>query len=97
MMAGLARAVLTHRKLIFSLWIALTLLGAFAANRVSKRWLEQFSIPGYSAYETNQRTLKIFGSGEQPPHIALLSVKKGDVTKTPGVEASVRHRGGEVP
>ena len=65
MMAGLARAVLTHRKLIFSLWIALTLLGAFAANQVSKRWLEQFSIPGYSAYETNQRTLKIFGSGEQ--------------------------------
>jgi predicted RND superfamily exporter protein len=86
MMAGLARAVLTHRKLIFSLWIALTLLGAFAANQVSKRWLEQFSIPGYSAYETNQRTLKIFGSGEQPPHIALLSVKKGDVTRTPGVK-----------
>ena len=36
-------------------------------SQVSKRWLEQFSIPGYPAYEANQRALKTFGTGEQPP------------------------------
>src|SRR6185369_17231451 len=89
MMAGLARAVLTHRKLIFSLWIALTLLGAFAANQVSKRWLEQFSIPGYSAYEANQRTLKTFGTGAQAPLVAVFTAPGRDVTAVPGVQQAI--------
>ena len=46
-------------------WIVLTVFGAFSAGQVSKRWFQSFSIPGYSAYETNQKTLKTFGTGEQ--------------------------------
>src|SRR6187200_2003577 len=80
-LAGLARFVMRHRRLVAGVWIALTIFGAFAAGQVSKRWLEQFSIPGYSAYEANQRTLKIFGSGAQAPNIAVIRVK-GDVTKS---------------
>jgi RND superfamily putative drug exporter len=78
---GLARFVMRHRRLVAGGWIVLTLFGAFSAAQVSKRWLEQFSIPGFSAYEANQRTLHTFGSGEQPPNIAVLTVK-GDVTKS---------------
>src|SRR5499426_3381256 len=80
-LAQLARVVMRHRRLVAGLWIALTIFGAFSANEVSKRWLEQFSIPGYSAYEANQRTLKTFGTGAQPPNIAVIRVK-GDVTKS---------------
>ena len=54
-------------------WIALTVLGAYAANAVSSRWLEQFSIPGYSAYEANQRALKTFGTGENAPLVAVFT------------------------
>src|SRR5919204_6153026 len=79
-MAGLARLVMRRRRLVIAVWVALTILGAYSAKAVSSRWLEQFSIPGYSAYEANQRALKIFGSGEQPPHVALFTAK-GDVTK----------------
>ncbi|HEY7207324.1 MAG TPA: MMPL family transporter [Gaiellaceae bacterium] len=84
-LARLARFVMHHRRLVTGVWIVLTIFGAFSAQQVSKRWLEQFSIPGFSAYEANQRTLHTFGSGEQAPNIAVLRVK-GDVTKSAAVK-----------
>ena len=60
-LARLAHVIVRHRKLVIGVWIVLTLFGAFSAGQVSKRWFQSFSIPGYSAYETNQKTLKIFG------------------------------------
>jgi putative drug exporter of the RND superfamily len=80
-LAQLAHFVMHHRRLVAGVWIVLTIFGAFSAQQVSKRWLEQFSIPGFSAYEANQRTLKTFGSGAQAPNIAVVRVK-GDVTKS---------------
>ncbi len=80
-LAGLARFVMRHRRLVAGVWIVLTIFGAFAAGQVSKRWLEQFSIPGFSAYEANQRTLDTFGSGAQAPNIAVIRVN-GDVTRS---------------
>src|SRR5436853_1837713 len=67
-----------HRRLVVGAWILLTIFGAFSASKINKRWLDQFSIPGYSAYEANQRTLKVFGNGAQAPHVALFTVG-GDV------------------
>ena len=49
-------------------------------SQIGNRWFESFSIPGYSAYEANQRTLKTFGNGEQAPLVAVFR-SKGDVTK----------------
>src|SRR4029453_5869214 len=86
-LARLARLILRHRRIVVGGWIALTLLGVFAAGQVSKRWLEQFSIPGFSAYEANQRTLHTFGTGEEAPNIAVLTVP-GDVTKRAAVRAT---------
>jgi putative drug exporter of the RND superfamily len=80
-LARLADLVMHHRRIVAGVWIALTIFGAFSAQQVSKRWLEQFSIPGFSAYEANQRALQTFGTGAQPPNIAVLRVK-GDVTKS---------------
>jgi putative drug exporter of the RND superfamily len=84
----LARFVIRHRKLVVGAWIGLTILGVFSAQQVSKRWLDQFSIPGYSAYEANQRALKTFGTGAQPPHVAVFTAK-GDVTKEQGIGAAL--------
>jgi hypothetical protein len=55
--AALARLILRHRRAVVGIWLALTVFGAFSASQVSKRWFQSFSIPGYSAYEANQRTL----------------------------------------
>ncbi len=84
-MTALARLVIRRRFLFMGAWLVLTIFGAFSAQKVSSRWFESFSIPGYSAYETNQRTLKAFGSGEQAP-LVVLATTKGDATKTPGIE-----------
>jgi RND superfamily putative drug exporter len=88
-LARLAHWIAHHRRLVIVGWIVLTLFGAFSAQRVSKRWFQSFSIPGYSAYEANQRTLKVFGSGEQAPLVAVFH-SSGDVTKARGAEQAVR-------
>src|SRR4051794_41852401 len=94
-MTALANFVLRRRRLIVVAWILLTLLGAYSASAVSKRWLEQFSIPGYSAYEANQRTLKAFGTGAQAPLTAGF-VSDGGGTKGKGhSEASGARAEGE--
>jgi RND superfamily putative drug exporter len=87
-LARLAHFVAHHRLLIVGVWILLTVFGAFSAKKVSERWLEEFSIPGYSAYEANQRALKTFGTGAQPPHVAVFTAK-GDVTKITGVGQAI--------
>jgi RND superfamily putative drug exporter len=84
----LARFVIHHRLLIVGGWLVLTVIGAFSANEINKRWLDQFSIPGYSAYEANQRTLKVFGNGAQPPHVALFTVE-GDVREDRAIPAAL--------
>ena len=96
MLEGLARFVMHHRRLVAGGWIVLTIFGAFSAQQVSKRWLEQFSIPGFSAYEANQRTLARFGSGEQAPNVAVF-VSKGDVTRDEGVAAAITKVSREFP
>ena len=92
----LAHLVMDHRRLVAAGWIALTIFGAFSAQQVSKRWLEQFSIPGFSAYEANQRTLRIFGTGAQAPNIAVLRVK-GDVTKSTAARETLARVSQEFP
>jgi RND superfamily putative drug exporter len=87
-LARLAHFIVRRRKLVIGAWVVLTLFGAFAAGQVSNRWFESFSIPGYSAYEANQRTLKTFGTGEQSPLVPVFT-SQGDVTKVPGIEQAI--------
>ena len=96
-MAGLARLVMRHRLIVVGLWIVLTLVGAFSAAKLSDRWFQSFSIPGYSAYEANQRTLKTFGSGEQVPLVVVLTKRGGDITKVPGAETAIEAVAHAVP
>jgi uncharacterized membrane protein YdfJ with MMPL/SSD domain len=87
-LARLAHLVVRRRRWVIGVWIVLTLFGGFSAGQVSKRWLTQFSIPGYPAYETSQQTLRIFGTGQQAPLIAVFH-SSGDVTKQRGIAAAV--------
>src|SRR5436190_7760949 len=88
MLARLAHVIARRRKSVIAAWLVLTFFGAFSAQQVSKRWFQSFSIPGYSAYEANQRTLKTFGTGEQAPLVAVFH-SSGDVTKATGIRKAV--------
>jgi RND superfamily putative drug exporter len=84
----LAHWVIRHRKLVVLTWIGLFLFGLFSTTRLADRWFESFSIPGYSAYESNQRALKTFKSGEQAPLVAVFR-SDGDVTKVVGIQKAI--------
>jgi putative drug exporter of the RND superfamily len=88
MLPRLAHLIVRRRRWVIGAWVALTLFGAFSASQVSKRWFQSFSIPGYSAYEANKRTLDTFGTGMQAPLVAVFHTK-GDVTKAVGIEQAV--------
>jgi RND superfamily putative drug exporter len=94
--ARLARIVIRHRLLVVGAWIVLTGVGVVSAMRLSDRWFESFSIPGYSAYEANQRTLKLFGSGEQVPLVVVLSSPGRDITQVDGADKAVDAAAGVV-
>ena len=96
MLASLAHVVMRRRWWFIAAWIGLTMLGAYAAGAVSSRWLEEFSIPGYSAYEANQRALETFGTGAQPPQVIVLRAKD-DVTKNAGIKRAIDEVAAEFP
>jgi putative drug exporter of the RND superfamily len=87
-MERLAHYVIRHRGRIFLAWIALTVFGLFGVSNLADRWQEEFSIPGYSAYEANQAALEKFGTGAQPPLVAVFR-SKGDVTRERGIARAV--------
>ena len=80
----LGHFVVRRRRRVIAAWVLLVIFGVFGAGQVGNRWQENFSIPGYSAYEANQRALKTFGTGALYPLVAVFH-SKGDVIKEPGI------------
>jgi RND superfamily putative drug exporter len=95
-LARLAHTVARHRRAIIVAWVVLTLFGGFAAGQVSKRWYQSFSIPGKSAYEANQRTLKAFGSGVRPPDVVVFRTS-GDATKSGAIKQAMQRAAATMP
>src|SRR5881409_1606493 len=96
MLARLTHWITRHRRLVIGIWVVLTLFGAFAAGQVSKRWYQSFSIPGKSAYEANQRTLKTFGTGVRPPDVVVFHTS-GDATKSGAIAAAMKRAATAMP
>src|SRR5436309_15156426 len=88
MMERLAHAVIRRRRIVFGLWIVLTLLGASLAGGIGDRLSQQFSIPGYSAYEANQRIFKDTHTGKNYPLVPVFH-SSGDVTKARGLDQRI--------
>ncbi len=87
-LARLAHVVARRRWWVIAIWIVLTVIGAFSAGKLSKRWYQSFSIPGKSAYETSQKTLKTFGIGVRPPSTVVFH-STGDVTKSAAIQQAI--------
>jgi putative drug exporter of the RND superfamily len=89
LLTRLAHLIARRRWWVIGIWIALTLFGGFAAGQVSKRWYQSFSIPGKSAYEANQRTLKAFGIGIRPPNVVVFHTAS-DATRSDAIRAAMQ-------
>jgi len=88
LLARLAHVIARRRWYVIGVWLALTVFGAFAAAQVADRWFQSFSIPGYSAYETSQRTVDRFGTGERPPNVVVFQTN-GDATKSDAIRTAM--------
>jgi putative drug exporter of the RND superfamily len=84
----LGHFVVRRRRWVILAWVGLVLFGIIGAGQVSNRWQENFSIPGYSAYEANQRALHKLGTGAQMPLVAVFH-SNGDITKERGVQKAI--------
>ncbi|MGQ0623181.1 MAG: MMPL family transporter [Sporichthyaceae bacterium] len=81
-MAGLARFVLRHRRLVMVAWLLAFLAGGFAASKVPDRLTIDFSLPGQPGYETSQQILDRYGNGgptSNSPTIVVATVPQGTV------------------
>src|SRR5690348_2792313 len=96
MLARLAHLIARRRWYVIGAWIVLTLFGGFAAGQVSKRWFQSFSIPGKSAYESDQRTFQTFHTGIRPPNVVVFHTN-GDATKSDAIKQAMNRASNESP
>src|ERR671937_1522385 len=92
----LAHLIARHRWPVIAIWVVLTLFGGVAAGKLSSRWYQSFSIPGKSADEASQRTLKTFGVGVRPPNVVVFHTA-GDVTKSPAIRRAMQRAAATMP
>jgi RND superfamily putative drug exporter len=86
---SLATFVIRARWAIVVGWLLLTIAGVVAAGKLTDRWFEEFSIPGYSAYEANSRIFDTFGTGRLYPVQIVFTVDEGDVRELPEIEQAI--------
>src|SRR5438270_8919139 len=95
-LAALGHFAARNRWTVIGVWVVLTLFGGFAAGKLSSRWYQSFSIPGKSAYEASQRTLKAFGVGVRPPNVVVFHTR-GDATKSIAIQHAMRRAAATMP
>jgi RND superfamily putative drug exporter len=96
MLARLAHLIARKRWYVIGAWIVLTLFGGFAAGQVSKRWFQSFSIPGKSAYESDQRTFQTFHTGIRPPNVVVFHTN-GDATSSDAIKQAMNRAAAASP
>jgi RND superfamily putative drug exporter len=95
-MTKLAHLIVRRRRLVIAAWFVMTLFGAFSAGQLADRWFQEFSIPGYSAYEANVRSVDALGNGRVGPFVAVQRAD-GDITKVAGVEEAFEQAAAVIP
>ncbi|MEW6583660.1 MAG: MMPL family transporter [Actinomycetota bacterium] len=77
-------------------WLVIAVIGMFTAGQAADRFTQRFSVPGYSAYETNKRIHEQFGNGRNASLVAVLQSDR-DITTVPGVEGAIAKAAAENP
>jgi putative drug exporter of the RND superfamily len=96
MLTRLAHLTIRHRWAVIAVWLVLTVCGALAAQRVSSRWYQGFSVPGKPAYEASLRTLKAFGVGVRPPDVVVFHTS-GDATRSTAIKRAMQRAAATMP
>ena len=78
--------VLGHKRLVFGLWLVVT-IGAFAAIQPAGNALsQQFNIPGREGFETNEALVEIYGNGgDVAPIVPVVTLPNAKTVDSPGI------------
>jgi putative drug exporter of the RND superfamily len=77
-MTRLAEFVLRHRRLVMVFWVAMLVVGGWAAGRTADRLSVDFSLPGQPGYQTEKQILAIYGNGgSNQPYLPVVTVPEG--------------------
>jgi len=89
-MTTLTRWVLAHKKLVVVLWAVLTVAGIAATGPASKRFSQQFNVPGKEAFAANSQIVKTYGSGgDIAPLVPVVALPAGKTVDSPGVRSDL--------
>src|SRR3954447_1039689 len=88
-LARLAHFTTRFRWPVIVGWMALTIFGGYAAGQLSSRWYQSLAVPGKSAYEASQRTLKTLGAGDRSPSTVVFHSADSDLSKSSAVSQAI--------
>src|SRR3954453_5545942 len=77
-MDRLSSFVLAHRRWGLAFWLVAFLAGGVASGQVSKRLSYDFSLPGQSGYQTEQKLIKAYGGANaEVAYVPVVTVPAG--------------------
>lgn len=85
-MSSITNWVLAHKRLVLSLWLAITVAAFVAIGPAGKALSPEFTVPGQEGYETNRQLAQIYGNGGNvAPIVPVVTLAKGTTVDSPGV------------
>ncbi|MDT4932663.1 MAG: hypothetical protein QOK11_555, partial [Pseudonocardiales bacterium] len=94
---NLTRWVLSHKRLVAGVWVAITIVAFAAIGPAGKSLSQQFPIPGREGFETNRQIVSLYGSGgDSAPLVPVVQLPRGTTVDTPGVSRQLQAALGKV-
>ena len=83
-MTAITRWVLSHKRLVVTAWVLLTIIGIGVAGPATKALKQKFSVPGKEGWETNQQIAKLYrGTGDNSaPLLPVVSLPAGTTAQS---------------
>ena len=86
----ITRFVLDHKRLVFTLWLIVTVVAFAAIKPAGDSLSPQFNVPGREGFETNQELAAIYGNGgDVAPLVPVVTLPHGTTVDSPGVRGEL--------
>jgi putative drug exporter of the RND superfamily len=89
--SSLTRWVLAHKRIVVSLWVALTIAGAAAAGPATDALEPEFSVPDKEGWETNVAIAERYRGtgGDTAPLVPVVTLPEGQSVDSPAVRSDL--------
>jgi putative drug exporter of the RND superfamily len=85
-MTALTGWVLGHKRLVFGLWLVVTVAAFAAVQPANDALSQQFNVPGREGFETNQELGEIYGNGgDISPLVPVVALPEGSTVDSSGI------------